>query len=339
MRLQNVEIPMRQLTLWCEAPGPFSLPLGETLGPYYAWRGLIGAAITETSTDLTRSLFKLEPMRDPESASTCEAPTVPWRMRLAHLYAREIPARFALIIDIFGEEPCNRAEEMVEVVRMAGSGASYTDWRTRRQTKWGLNVRDEDGRPVGKVCYEVAGADLGSPRSFNELCGEQQSRWQRERVAVCTFRTLTVMTERPGRAARGVPLAVTGDIDAAGLIGNALRRLIVLDHATRRERSSIVELEAALAEAKTYVTALRAEAPMICSDVVTVPLQRRSPQRPRLSGLIGSARFAGGPLAAWCAGFLACEWLGIGESTAYGAGQVSFLPATWGGSSNQLVAI
>lgn len=124
--------PMRCLIFACDADRRFELPLGETLGSYYAWRGLIGAVLTAADGDTASLLFK------PGAVSRgTETPTVRWGLRLNDLYARSITRRFTLVIDLFGELPCARANVFVEAVRCAGSGQPFTDLRTGKPNPLG----------------------------------------------------------------------------------------------------------------------------------------------------------------------------------------------------------
>lgn len=319
---QIVNPPMRRLVIHCEADRPFAMPLGETLGPYFAWRGLLGAALTDASSEVARTLFKPYPVGE-----RTEVPTVPWRLRLGSLYARAVERHFSLTIDVFGEEPCSRVSDIVHAVRMAGSGRRFRDWRSDRENVFGLDIRDEQGRHTDKVSFTVCGVDFGPSVRLWEETKNRAEVWRHVIEAHLLIQTLSVLRERDPGQRKGAVLAVTGELDAAALCGNALRRLAVLDIATRaqREERTAARLARATAGCADFVASLAARSPLECADAVTIPVERRSAQRPRLGGLMGSARFTG-EVATWLPAFVACEWLGIGESTAYGAGQVRWLP-------------
>jgi hypothetical protein len=321
-------VPIRTVRLACEADRPFAFPAAGTLEPYYILRGLIGAALTAKSRELERALFKPAPLRDLGGADHSELPGTPWRLRLSHLYARDIPRRFEFNIDIFGEEPCDLASELVAAVRLAGSGAPYRDWRTGTRRRWGLQLPSVGGRLPETVPFEVVDVDTGAAVRLADICEQTASRWQAARGATLVFRTLTVLKEKVGGMSNGVSLAVTGDVDAAALVGNVLRRLAVLDFATRRNPAERrwSQLRAALAEKDRVLTAVAAEFPLRCTDAITVPLEWGIGRQRRLRGLIGSTCFEGTAFEPWCVGFTASELLGVGESTSYGAGQVKWVP-------------
>lgn len=323
------DVPVRRVTLTCQAERPFALPAAGTLEPYYILRGLIGAAITARSRELGRELFKLEPLRDLGGREQSETPGTPWRLRLSHLYAREVPCRFNLEIDIIGEEPCDLADELIAAVRLAGSGEPYRDWRTGCRRRWGLQIPSCEGRPSGIVVFAVVDAKTSAPARLGDACDALAGHWRNARGALLVLRTLVILREREQGRARGTPLAVTGELNAATLIGNVLRRLTVLDFTTRRNPAERrwSDLRAALAEKERVLAAVAAEFPLYCDDAITVPLEWRIGRQRCMRGLIGSARFSGSALEPWCLGFAACELLGIGESTSYGAGQVAWVPA------------
>lgn len=322
------EIPVRQIRLTCQASRAFAFPSAGTLEPYYILRGMIGAALTARSRELGLALFKPDSLRDLGGDARSEAPGTPWRLRLSHLYAREIACRFDFEIDLFGEEPCDRAAELVDAVRLAGSGEPYHDWRSGGLRRWGLQIPSFDGRQSETVAFEVVNVRAPAPVQLGSLCNERTARWRKARSALLVFRTLTILREKSEGMGSGTPLAVTGELNAAALIGNALRRLAVLDFATRRDpiERRWPDLRATVAEKERVLAAVAAEFPLRCADAVTVPLQWSIGRQRSLRGLIGSARFEGTAFEPWCLGFTACELLGVGESTSYGAGQVTWVP-------------
>lgn len=323
-------IPIRTVRISCEANRSFAFPAEATLEPYYALRGLIGAAITTRSRELERCLFKLQPLRDLGSSECSESPGTPWRLRLSHLYAREIPRRFDLVIDLFGEEPCDLAPELIDAVRLAGSGRLYRDWKTGRQRRWGLNVGDRgrDGNRKGLLTFDVLAANASNSRCIGDHLAAVAEAWRGARAATLVFRTLTILTSRIEGVRKGVPLAMTGDIDAVALIDNTLRRLALIDIATRRDPAERrrTHLRAVIAEKDRTLLAAAAEFPLRCVDAITIPVECPIAGGRRLRGLMGSATFDTDGALPWLPGFAACEMLGIGESAAYGAGQVSWLP-------------
>ena len=314
---------MRRVRFACRADRPFALPLGDTLGPWYAFRGLIGAAITAMSTDFASTLFKPAPVE-----GSRERPTTPWRLKLANLFAREVTDLFSFSVDLLGEEPCALAAEFAEAVRLAGSGTAFEDWRGGNLNRFGIDVRDEDGTFLDKVGYKVIAQDLGEPIRLCDLAKAAASRWRGATGAMLVLRTLTVLSERVEGLGKGQALRTTGDISAATMVGNVLRRLCVLDIATRRDPMgrSPEALSDAVEARDAAMAALVGRFPLVCADAVTHEVEREARQAPRLRGLIGSAVFSGERLGPWVPGFVACEVLGVGESTVYGAGQVVWLP-------------
>lgn len=321
-------IPIRTLRIHCEAERPVAFSARGTLEPYGVMRGLIGAAITASSRELERALFKLPPLRESGSVDESEAPGTPWRLRLSHLYAREVKARFEIVIDLFGEEPCDLAGELIAAVRLAGSGGSYRDWRTGRQRRWGIDLAARGARKESAVPFDVIDIDMTPARCLADLVGDMSGLWRYATEAHLVFRTLTVLTVHRGDRVKGHPLGVTGDIDAPSLIGNALRRLVLLEVATRRDHAERkrCHLREVLAQKDRVLAAVAAAFPLNCLDAVTVPLECDVPGR-KMRGLIGSARMTTADFEPWLAGVAACELLGVGEGTAYGAGQVAWAPA------------
>jgi hypothetical protein len=317
-----LDTPVRRLRLTCAAARPFAFPAAGTLEPYYILRGLIGGALTARSRELERALFKPEPLRDLGGSEHSEIPGTPWRLRLSHLYGREIDRRFDIVVDLLGEEPCERFAELIDAVRLAGSGAAHRDWRSGGRRRWGLQI------PASQtpVTFTVVDAEVRAPERVRDRCEAAAAHWREAREALLVFRTLTILRERVD-GGRGAPLAMTGEVDATALARNALRRLAVIDAATRRHPAERTRsrLRAMLAEQGRVIAALAAEFPLRCTDAVTVPIEWSIGRQRTMRGLIGSARL-NGSLEPWCAGLTACELLGVGESTAYGAGQVACVP-------------
>lgn len=325
-----LDVPIRRVTVSCEAARPFAFPSAGTLEPYYVLRGLIGGAITARSRELGQALFKPEPLRDLGGDDHSEEPGAPWRLRLSHLYGRDIIRRFDLVVDLIGEEPCHLVAELVAAVRLAGSGAPYRDWRTGRLRHWGIEIPSGGNTPPARVGFEVVAADTPAAMRLGDVVDKSASHWKRARGAMLVFRTLTILTSRMEGMRKGVPLAFTGEVDALSLIRNALRRLAVLDFATRRNPAERrwCDLRAALAQKERAMSAAAAEFPLQCRDAVTVPLELAIRGNRSLRGLVGSANFTAPRLEPWQLGFAACEILGVGESTSYGAGQVAWLPVS-----------
>lgn len=328
-RLNALDTPVRRLRIICEAPHAFAFPALGTLEPYYVLRGLIGGALTAHSRELERALFKPAPLRDLGGTDHSEAPGTPWRLRLSHLYGREIRRRFEIVIDLLGEEPCDRMAELLDAVRLAGSGQPHRDWRNGMQRRWGMRIAAADTGPATTLTFAVVNVDADSPRPLRARCDAAVDPWREAREALLVFRTLTILRERLG-SGRGTPLAATGHIDAAALVRNTLRRLAVLDVATRRDPAARRWnlLRAVVADQERVLAALAAQFPLRCLDAITLPLEWRIGRQRTLRGLIGSTRLGGATLEPWLAGLTVCEVLGVGESTSYGAGQVSCLPVS-----------
>lgn len=337
--LPAMALPVRRISFLCEPEMPFAFREDGTLGPWATFRGLVGGVLTDMGADVAGRLFKPGPVVRLDG-SRGESPTVPWRFRLAHLYMRDILGAFAVDVDLFGEDPCDLADVFVQAFRHAGSGESRPDWRPGHGVahgRWGIEgLAVPSGRPA-RIRFRVLEARVGSVAPFGKRAARAGVGWKGVRSAMLVVRTRFIQRSKEPGNPKGLLVARTGDLDGASLVGNALRRLAVLEVATRRDphRRTDADLADSLAWKERLVEGLASRAPLVCEDVVSWSIDPRLDQgasraaRPRgardAPGWVGSARFTGDGIGEWAPGFAACELLGVGEDTGYGAGQVRWL--------------
>lgn len=326
--VECLDMPVRHLRFVCEAERRFSLPAWDSLAPYKVLRGLIGGGLTAMSADLERRLFKVRTVSADGEAKGSAGPGTPWRLRILQLHARVIDRRFAFGVDLLGADPCDLAETFVDAVRLAGSSAPCRNWKTGRGTIWGISIEDEQGELRDKVPFHVVDVAIGPRLALRQRCSPPLEAWRSARAAMLVLRTRTILSDKPDRSKRGERLKGTGNLDAAAIVGGALRRLAALHVSTccidaRRAEAEALRLRA---QAEAASGDLARHWPLDCVDLVTLPEQSARHGGPRLAGMLGSAIFAGGPMEAWLPAFGISELLGIGESTSLGAGQAMWLP-------------